>query len=62
VDVTRRCQADFPIMRYERPNDLRVSGNQRERVHRPAARGEQVGGSANRRDQTVEVVGVLLRR
>ena len=51
------------LVRDERPDLLRVLGHQGQRVDRAAAAGEEVDrAGAERRDQPVQVVGVLVGR
>ena len=72
VDRARGRQRRLPVgeerrerglVRHERPHVLGVLGDQRQRVHRAAAAGEQVDRSASELlDDPVDVVGVLLGR
>ena len=50
------------LVRDERPDVLRMLRHQGQRIHRAAAAGEQVDRAADRRDDAVDVVGVLLGR
>ncbi len=72
MDVDARGQHLLAVRQYlcrrwlvgdEGPDLLRMAGHQGERVHRPTAGREDVHRSGiERRDQPVQVVGVLIRR
>jgi hypothetical protein len=59
----RQDPQEWRLVRHQRPDMLRVPCHQRQRVHRPAAGGEQVDRAGiERLDEPMQVVRMLLGR